>query len=55
MAIQALDNPVKYIAPGKPISSQPLISAAPAESAVTAAPNFLPPMRKSSELEDDFL
>ena len=43
MAIQDSDKPVRKIAPGKPMSNQPLMSDAPAESAVTKLPKLRPP------------
>ena len=45
MPIQAADIPDIYIAPGSPINIQPLISEAPAESAVTAGESCLPPSK----------
>lgn len=43
MAIQLSEIPEMKIAPGSPISSQPLMSEAPAESAVTIGPKLRPP------------
>ena len=42
-AIQAALRPETKIAPGSPISIQPLISDAPADSAPTAGCSFRPP------------
>jgi len=43
MAIQLSDRPATKIAPGRPISNQPLMSEAPADSAVTKLPRLRPP------------
>ncbi|CAH0326164.1 hypothetical protein SRABI106_04577 [Rahnella aquatilis] len=43
MAIQLSEIPEIKIAPGNPINSQPLMSEAPAESAVTTLPKLRPP------------
>ena len=42
-AIHALEIPDTYIAPGKPINIQPLISDAPADNAVTLGLRLRPP------------
>ena len=42
-AIQPSEAPVRYSAPGRPIISQPLMSEAPAASAVTYGPSERPP------------
>ena len=43
MAIHASLSPLRYTAPGRPMSSQPLMSDAPADSAVTKLPRLRPP------------
>ena len=43
MAIQPSTKPDTYTAPGKPINSQPDISDAPADMAVTKLPSLRPP------------
>ena len=43
MAIQLSEIPATKMAPGRPISSQPLMSEAPADSAVTKLPMLRPP------------
>src|SRR5690606_29835006 len=43
MAIHDSERPARYTAPGSPMSSQPLMSEAPAASAVTKLPSLRPP------------
>ena len=43
MAIQDSDRPVAKMAPGRPISIQPLMSDAPADSEATAGFSWRPP------------
>ena len=43
IAIQDSEKPVAKMAPGKPISIQPLMSEAPADRAATAGCNWRPP------------
>ena len=43
IAIQASEKPVAKIAPGKPISIQPDMSEAPADSEATAGFSWRPP------------
>ncbi len=50
ITIQAPLNPVENMAPGSPIKSHPLISAAPALSAVTAGPKERPRACNPSDL-----
>ena len=43
IAIQLSEMPERKMAPGRPISNQPLMSEAPADSAVTTLPKLRPP------------